>query len=413
MYWITVLVFSLTYLALAVGKVPGTRIDRAGIALVGATAMLVTGALTFEQACGPECINYEALALLFGMMVVVGMLRLSGFFERLVHWSLSAIRTPHALLALTIGLSGVLSAFLVNDIICIALTPLVLEVARRLGYDPVPHLLGLATASNVGSTGAITGNPQNMIIGIHSRISYLRFSAKLLPVALLGLVVAYLLLAWVYRHRLARVPPVSATLPPPVRRGHPWLLRKTALVAVLTVVLFFALPSAYLATIALAAASVLLLGRVKPEKVYAQVDWALLLMFSGLFVVVYAFRVHVVSLWGVEGWTWLQARPIDLLSVVSVALSNLVSNVPAVLLFQPVLEAMPEASRETAWLALAMSSTLAGNLTVLGSVAEFIRGEGARREGVYVSFVECCKVGIPLTRLTLALGVAWLTLLPY
>src|SRR5262245_1153488 len=123
--------------------------------------MLVAGALSFEQAFSMECINYEALALLFGMMAVVGMLRLSSSFERLVRWCLSAIRSPRALLAVTIGLSGVLSAFLVNDIICIALTPLVLELARKLGYDhPVPHLLGLATASNIGSAGAITGNPQ-------------------------------------------------------------------------------------------------------------------------------------------------------------------------------------------------------------------------------------------------------------
>ena len=136
-------------------------------------------------------------------------------------------------------------------------------------------------------------------------------------------------------------------------------------------------------------------------------------MFTGLFLVVHAFKIHVVQSWGVSQWTWLLDRPVDLLSVASAALSNLVSNVPAVLLFEPVVQAMPAASRETAWLALAMSSTFAGNLTLLGSVANLIVVEQARREGVSVSFLEYCKVGVPLTLLTLALGVAWLMFVPY
>jgi Na+/H+ antiporter NhaD/arsenite permease-like protein len=415
MFWTTLFLFSLIYLALAVGRLPGLRIDRAGIALVGGTAMLVAGALPFDRAFSADCINYEALALLFGMMVVVGVLRLSGFLARLTAWGLARVRSPRALLALTICLSGVLSGFLVNDIICLALTPLILDVARKLRYDPVPHLIGLATASNIGSVGAITGNPQNMIIGIHSRISYLRFSAKLFPVALLGLLVAYALVFWLYRRRLAG--PVAVPIPPPAApppsRAHAWLQRKALVVALATVVLFFALPSRHLAVTALAAASVLLLGRVNPEKIYRQVDWTLLVLFAGLFIVVHAFRVHVVSHWQVEGWTWLLDRPVDLLSLVSAGLSNLVSNVPAVLLFGPVMEAMPEANREVAWLALAMSSTLAGNLTVLGSVANLIVVENARREGVEVSFVEYCKVGVPLTLVTLAIGVAWLTFVRY
>ena len=152
---------------------------------------------------------------------------------------------------------------------------------------------------------------------------------------------------------------------------------------------------------------------VKPEKVYRQVDWSLLVMFTGLFIVVHAFQVHVVSGWGIEGWTWLLNRPTDLLSLASAGLSNLVSNVPAVLLLEPVAQAVPAATRETAWLALAMSSTFAGNLTVLGSVANLIVVEIAGREGVTISFWEYCKVGIPLTLLTLALGIAWLQFVRY
>jgi Na+/H+ antiporter NhaD/arsenite permease-like protein len=200
--WLTAALFALTYAGLAVGKVPGLRMDRAGIALVGATLMLLTGLLTFEQAVSAESIDYKTLALLFGMMVVVGFLRLSGFFQRLALGALRRIHGPHGLPAATVLLSGVLSAFLINDIVCLALTPLVLHLARRLRWGPVPHLIALATAANVGSTGTITGNPQNIYIGSHSGISYVRFAARLMPVALLGLGLNYLVVAVVYRHRL-------------------------------------------------------------------------------------------------------------------------------------------------------------------------------------------------------------------
>ncbi len=423
--WTTSILFGLTYLGLALGKVPGLRMDRAGIALVGATLMMVTGMLTLEQAVAPESIDYATLALLFGMMVAIGFLRLSGFFERLAHGSLARIRSPHGLLAVVITLSGLLSAFLVNDIVCLTLTPLVLHLARRLRFDPVPHLIGLATAANIGSTGTITGNPQNMIIGIKSHISYLDFALRLMPVALLSLVLNYIVVALVYRGRL-KAPKTLNGLPAedqapngndkdqaPSSPAHLWLLRKSVAVTLTAVLLFFVLPSEDLPLIALGAASLLLLSRVRPAKVYAQIDWSLLVMFTGLFIVVRAFQVHVVSHWGISGWTWLLDRPVDLLSGVSAALSNLVSNVPAVLLFEPVVGAMPGVNQQTAWLALAMSSTFAGNLTVLGSVANLIVVENARREGVPVSFWEYCKVGIPLTLLTLGLGVVWLQFVRY
>jgi Na+/H+ antiporter NhaD/arsenite permease-like protein len=283
--------------------------------------------------------------------------------------------------------------------------------------------MGLATAANVGSTGTITGNPQNIYIGTHSGISYLRFASRLLPLAMLGLGLTYLVVCLVYRSRLAspREQPAAGTEEGPHEEGHgegaprsrshARLQVKAVTVTVAAVALFFTgLP---LELVALGAAAVVLLDRIKPAKVYAQVDWPLLVMFTGLFIVVHAFQVHVVSGWGIDGWAWLLNRPIELLSLVSAALSNLVSNVPAVLLLEPVAQAVPTATRESAWLSLAMSSTFAGNLTVLGSVANLIVVESARREGVTISFWEYCKVGIPLTVLTLALGIAWLQFVRY
>ena len=415
--WLTWVIFVVTYAGLALGRVPGLRMDRAGIAVVGATLMLVTGVLGLEQAVSPESIDFKTLFLLFGMMIVVSVLRLSGFFERLAGMALRRVATPKSLLAVTIGVSGVLSAFLINDVVCVALTPLVLHLARRMKFDPLPHLIGLATAANVGSTGTITGNPQNIYIGAHSGISYLRFAARLLPVALLGLVLTYFVVLWVYRSRLAAPGTEAASTEEgngegaPRSHGHARLQVKAVAVTLATVALFFAgLP---LELVALGAAAFVLLDRIKSEKIYHQVDWELLLLFTGLFIVVHAFRVHVVAGWGIEGWAWLQYHPTEVLSLISATLSNLVSNVPAVLLLEPVVQAVPEATRETAWLALAMSSTFAGNLTVLGSVVNLIVIENARREGVSISFSAYCKVGIPLTVLTLIFGIVWLQFVTY
>ncbi len=420
--WLTATLFALTYIALAFGRVPGLRIDRAGIALVGATLMLVTGMLSFDQAIGPDAIDYKTIALLFGMMVVVGFLRLSGLLRGFFGATLDRIRSPRCLLAVTIVISGVLSAFLINDIVCLALTPLVLHLARRLRFDPVPHLIALATAANIGSTGTITGNPQNIYIGSHSGIPYLRFAAHLMPVAALGLVLDFVVIALVYRRRLAMPDsPEGASNNSlsldDVQAEHSQdrfqVLRwKSGIVALVAVGLFFTgLP---LELVALGAAAVLLLSRIKPQQIHRQVDWSLLVMFIGLFIVVHAFQLRVVSRWDIEHWDgMLSRRPVGLLSVVAASLSNLVSNVPAVLLMEPALKAIPAVGRETAWLALAMSSTLAGNLTVLGSVANLIVLENGDREGVRVSFWEYGKVGVPLTILTLVLGIAWLEFVHY
>ena len=408
--------FLLTYVGLALGNLPGLRMDRAGIALVGATLMMVCGAISFSEAA--RAVDYATIVLLFGMMVVVAFLRLAGFFERLARFALSRVRTPRGLLAVTIGLSGALSAFLVNDIVCLALTPLVIQLARRLKIHPLPQIIGLATAANIGSVATITGNPQNMIIGSLSHIPYWRFALRLAPVAIAGLAVDFFVISFVYRRMLAAEPAdevlvngnrVRERFARDLHARHHvynWLFGKSVAVTLAAVVLFFTgLP---IALVALGAAAVLLLGRVRPEKIFVQVDWTLLVMFTGLFIVVHAFAMNVVSHWGIENWHAIIEHPVDVLSVVSAALSNLVSNVPAVLLFKPIIPAMPVASQESAWLALAMSSTLAGNLTLLGSVANLIVAENARRQGVTITFWEYLRVGLPLTLITLTLGVAWL-----
>ena len=317
------------------------------------------------------------------------------------------------MLALTIALSGVLSAILVNDIVCLALTPMIIQLARRLQFNPLPHLIGLATAANIGSTATLTGNPQNMIIGSLSHIPYLRFAACLSPIALFGLVIDFVVIAFVYRRELGLESPILPTkkesILKPLRRPQRWLLQKSVAITLVTVILFFTgLP---IVLVALGAASVHFSSRIRPEKILEQIDWSLLVMFCGLFVVVHAFEVKVVHGWHIESWSLLLDYPLSILSLLSALLSNLVSNVPAVLLFKPIIFVMPESGQENAWLALAMSSTLAGNLTVLGSVANLIVVEIANRDGVKISFWEYCRAGIPITILTVFVGVGWLYLI--
>jgi Na+/H+ antiporter NhaD/arsenite permease-like protein len=413
---LTLFWFGLTYLGLALGRLPGLRTDRVGVALVGAAGVLSCGLLSFDEAV--KAVDFATIALLLGMMVVVAYLRLAGFFARLAGWALGRVRSPKALLAVTMILSAALSAVLVNDVVCVALTPLVLHLTRRLGLDPRPHLVGLAVASNLGSAATLTGNPQNMIIGGLSGISYLRFAAMLTPPSVLALIIGYLVTLFAYS-RVLRATPLDPDKPGvksavdenadriPSGRRHMSLLVKSLIVTIGSVSLFFA--GFPMSIVALGAAAILLLDRVKPERIYTQIDWGLLVMFAGLFVVVRAFEVHVLAAANVNAWA-SRADPIWVLSGLSATLSNLVSNVPAVLLFKPVIVAMPESVQETAWLALALSSTFAGNLTILGSVANLIVVEQARKEGVLIGLWDYCRVGIPVTIMTLILGAIWLSL---
>jgi Na+/H+ antiporter NhaD/arsenite permease-like protein len=400
--WIALAIFALTDAGLAFGRIPGLKMDRAGIAFTGAVLMVVAGSLSLGEALSPQSIDYATLLLLFAMMVVIGVLYLGGAFDWLSHAALDHITTPRALLAATVALSGLLSAFLVNDIVCVALTPLVLHVARRMRVDPIPHLIGVATAANVGSVGTITGNPQNMIIGLHSQIPYAVFAARLMPVALVGLGVTYAVLSVVYRRALT---PDAVTAPPSTPVPAPHLV--PVIVTLGAIVLFcVGLPIPLVA--AGAAASLLVLNRGDTAKIYAQIDWRLLVMFAGLFVVVHAFQLRVVSHWHIDQWRILTESPVVGLGLLAAALSNIVSNVPAVLLCEPLVRSIAVAHQQTAWLTLAMSSTFAGNLTILGSVANLIVVERARQDGVLISFVEYLKAGIPITIITLAVGFAWL-----
>jgi Na+/H+ antiporter NhaD/arsenite permease-like protein len=395
-----IVIFAASYLALAAGKVPGLSIDRAGVALVGACLMVASGVMTLDDAW--QAVDMGTITLLLGMMIVVANLRISGFFTLVNAWVIRRVHRPVLLLAAIVMVSGAFSAFLVNDAICLVMAPLVLELTLGLGRNPVPYLLAVAMASNVGSTATITGNPQNMMIGSFSQIPYPQFAAALAPVALLGLVLTVALLALLHRGELR-----GASLRPrlPRLRVNRVLVARSLAATALVVALFFAgQPPAKAAIVV--GALLLLTRRVKSARIYAEIDWSLLLMFTGLFIIVAGAERALLRPETVEAVGRLHLASVPALSLVTAVLSNLVSNVPAVLLLKPFVAALPDHDR--AWLVIAMASTLAGNFTVLGSIANLIVVEKAARRGITIGFWDYFRVGAPLTVLTLAVGTAWL-----
>lgn len=394
-------IFLATYGVMALGKIPVYRIDRAGAALLGGALMVGTGVLSLDEAY--RAIGFDTIVLLLGMMIVVANLRLSGFFRVVTNWIAKHVRRPITLLAMVIFASGFLSAFLVNDTICLVMTPLVLDLVTRLKRNPIPYLVAIATASNIGSVATITGNPQNIIIGSLSRIPYGAFAAALAPIAVIGLMLAAVLIALAYRSEfLTRDKLEKIEMP---THYHGPLLAKTMLVIAIVVVLFFiGQPVAKVAIVG--GAFLLLTRRVRPEKIYIEIDWPLLVMFVGLFVVIGGVEKVMITPDVVAAVGRLHLDNTANLGGLAAVLSNLVSNVPAVLMLKSFIGNLQDPQR--AWLVIAMAATFAGNFTLVGSVANLIVAQRAKARGVELGFWAYFKIGAPLTVLTIIIGLLWL-----
>lgn len=396
-------IFTMTYVAIAWGRFPGLRLDRTGAALAGAVCMIAAGVLTLRQAYA--AIDFDTITLLLGMMIVVAHLRLSGVFGLISAGVANHVRHPLILLCAIILVSGFLSAFLVNDTICLALTPLVLETVILLRRNPVPYLLAVAMSSNAGSTATITGNPQNIIIGSLSHIPYRVFASTLAPVALAGLVLTAVLIAAVFNTEFL----TRATLEVPqvrtaARVSHFLVVRSVLITLAMIGGFFYGLPPP---AAAISAGVLMLLSRrLKPERIYAELDWPLLLMFAGLFMVVAGLEASIFSPPAVAAIGALGLEHVPVLAAVTALLSNIVSNVPAVLVLRPFIGQLHDPQQ--AWLVVAMAATLAGNFTLVGSVANLIVAQRARALGVQIDFWTYFKVGAPLTILTLLVGTLWL-----
>ncbi|MEH2208058.1 MAG: anion transporter [Nostoc sp.] len=388
------IIIGLTYIGLGLGYLPGLRMNRASIALVGASLLMAFGVLDLKEAW--QAIDYKTLIFLFGMMVISTNLAYAGFFQLTLDTVTHFTRSPLGLLiVLTFG-SGILSAFFLNDTIALILTPLVLGLTQTLNLNPIPYLLALAGATNLGSVATLSGNPQNILIGSFSGISYLDFAKALTPIALVSLLIQIGLLWWLYPDVRSTKSCPSVT-PVRYRIFKPLLTKSLLITGGLLIAFLIGIPPAQATLIA--AGLLFITRRIKPQRVLNKVDWDLLVMFSGLFVV----TAGVEKLGILNLFSGLVYTPLNILGITAL-LSNLVSNVPAVLLLQHLIS-HPDTKT---WLLLAAGSTLAGNLTLLGSVANLIVAEAVAKLGYQLSFWEHLRFGLPLTVVTLILAYAWI-----
>lgn len=394
------IIFLLSYGVFAIGRLPGTRVDRAGMAFIGAVAMFAVGALDSRSAIAS--LNYETLVLLASMMVLVAVLHLEGFFEWVTRQIVARLK-PSQLLPGVIFSSGLLSAFLVNDVVCLFMAPLILKVTKQMGRHPLPFLLALATASNIGSTATITGNPQNILIGSVSRIGYRDFLFHLGPVAVIGLLINWAVISVLCRKQLAeQVEAENGEAVPAVLDG----LLVPLLVTGGIVAGFLA--GLNPALVAAAGAAVLVLVRSRwLERIYREIDWSLLVLFVGLFLILGAAEHMGIAATLLHTAERLNLHNLAIFSFAVTVLSNVVSNVPAVMLLKDLVPQFQNAHQF--WLALAMASTLAGNLTITGSIANMIVVETVR-PSLHIRFKDYLIVGVPTTILSIAVGAAWILL---
>ena len=398
-------IFVATYLGIAMGHVPGLKVNRVGIVLLGAIAMMIFGGVSTDAAI--SYINWPTVELLFGFFVISAQLRLSGFYDLVATGIASRLGHPaRFLLVLMVATAG-LSAFLNHDIVCFVFTPIVAVALLRRRLNPVPFLVALAIASNIGAAATLIGNPQDMMIGA---VAHLGFGAYLLwslvPVVL-ALGAAYGLV-WVLsagRLQAAAAGPERVERPGlPLNRAH--TIKGLVVLAVVVGLLFTGLPKE---VIALAAAGIHLASpKFRTDDLLGLVDWPILVLFAGLFVVTGAFQSTGV---GAEGVRWLAHSGLDLnrpaeLAVATAALSNLINNSAAVMLLVKVVNI----SRPLLAYVLALANSFGGSLIIVGSVSNIIVVQQARELGVTVSFREFARLGVPVALASLAGLVGWVLL---
>ena len=400
--WGIVVIFVTVYVGMFLGGLPQLKLDRSGVALLGAIGMMGLGVMTTEQAA--QSVDLPTILLLFSFMVVSAQMRLGGFYTAVTRRVAALPLGRNALLAALIVVAGVLSAIFSNDIICLAMTPVVARLCLQRQLNPVPFLVGLACAANIGSAATLIGNPQNMLIGSVLQLPFSGYLRQALVPVALSLAVLWAWLVWgPQAPDAARLPmPVTAPNDEPVFDAWQTVKGLSVATALLLVFLFTDWPRE---VAALVGAGVLLLSqRFHSSHVMGFVDWELLVLFMGLFVVNHAFETTGLA---AQAVAWLAGQGVPLgdtgpLFVAGVGLSNLVSNVPAVMLLLPHLKT-PEAG-----VTLALVSTLAGNLLLVGSIANLIVVDLARRSGVVIDVWAHARIGVPVTVVTL--GVVWVWL---
>ncbi len=388
-------------LVFALGKSPVFRVDRAGIAIIGAALTVGTGVMSFDQAV--QAVDYRTIVLLFSMMIITSYLNMSGFFQLAGNQFLNRLHSKNQLMFMVIVITGILSAFFINDIICLILTPIVIMITRQAKLNSTPYLLGVATASNIGSAATLIGNPQNILIGSLSHINFAWYMALAIPLTLLGLGLIYVMISWMYKVELSgQLPEVR----PMIGVVHGYLVKKGLVVAFLILVGFLmGFDPALVAS--LGAAYLLITRRIKPNKIYSGIDFNLLVIFIGLFVIIGGVE-HSGLLMLLINTPWMKSiQSLWAFSILTVILSNIISNVPVVMLLKYL---VPLHMGHIWWASLAIFSTFAGNLTLTGSIANLIVVELAKKEKVEINFMTYLKIGLPLTVIMASVALVYFTI---
>lgn len=403
MHSVAISIFIVSYVGIAIGSIPGLALDRTGIALLGAIAMIGFGVVTTREAI--DSIDFSTILLLYSLMVLSSQFRLGGFYTHIALKITRLMDKPRRFLFTLMVASAFLSAILTNDVICLAFTPVLSVSLLNAGYNPVPFLIGLAVSSNIGSAATIIGNPQNMLIGQMGRLDFGHFLSWCLPPSLLSLAGAFIIIALIY-HDKFRTERSGELLPqtmwPEFNRHQS---TKGIIAAVVLVSLFFTSIPREVSAIVIA--GILLCSRSMATKmILGLVDWHLLTLFCALFVLMQGIQSvgifsSLVSIMNNMGIT--VHEPLTLTGI-SVVLSNLVSNVPATMLLTRFLEQ----SNHLQWYVLALSSTFAGNLILIGSIANLIIVEQAKHYGIRIGFMEHARVGIPVTLFSLIVTLLWI-----
>ncbi|OGW07255.1 MAG: anion transporter [Nitrospinae bacterium RIFCSPLOWO2_12_39_16] len=402
------IIFLITYAGVAIGEIPGLALDRTGIALIGAILMVVFGVLSTKEAI--LSIDISTILLLYGLMVLSSQFRLGGFYTWTALKITKFMDKPERFLLVLMIVSAVLSAILANDIVCLAFTPVLTVSLMNAGLNPIPFLIGLAVSSNIGSASTIIGNPQNMLIGQLGKLDFGHFFLWCTPPSLLSLIGAYFVINIIYSKNF-----VGNNSPAIIER-RAWASfnrhqsTKGIIATIILIILFFTDIPREISAISIA--GLLLCSRsMHTRSILGFIDWHLITLFCALFIVIKGVEAVNLPFTIVE---FLNANSIDIhnlyiLTGFSTLLSNIVSNVPATMLITKFLDP----SNHTQWYVLALSSTFAGNLITIGSIANLITFEQAKEYGVNIGFKEHAKVGIPVTVVSIFITIGWIIIQQY
>ncbi len=399
---IALIIFIITYTGIIFTRLPWLTVDRPSSAFFGAVAIVLFGVLSFDEAV--KAIDYNTITLLLGMMIIISVLELDGFFTLIAHKTISYSKSKKQLLFIITFVTGIASAFLVNDAVVLLFTPVIIKICQSGKLNPVPFLIAEIMSSNAGSALTITGNPQNILIGINSNLAYGKFMLVMLPVSLLSMLAIYFIVLILYRKEFNIEEDFTFA---DVPESYNYKSMNTSVPIFILVVAGFFLSKAInisYSMIALAGGSlILLLGRIKPSKIIKQVDWILLLFFASLFIVVTGAEKagllnFLMNLFQIKsGFSGVLTIHLS-----SLVLSQVVSNVPFTILMLPILKPLQS---DVLWMALASASTLAGNLTIIGAMANLIVIEIAGASKIYIGFFQFLKAGILVTAISFIISL--------